>query len=292
YVASCPNCSISMTYHSANGRLMCHYCGYSEPANKKCPTCPDATLRFMGVGTQKIEEELKATFPEASILRLDADSTTSKDSFSSYLGDFAEGKYDIMLGTQMVAKGLNFPKVTVVGVIGADSAANSTDYRSFERSFSLLTQVLGRAGRGEDKGVAIVQTTDPESNLIRLAAAQDYDGFYASEIGIRKMLTYPPYCDIAQVTVQSSEKGLAEDTAKEVFKVITEKVKTDYSDVKLKILGPSAAAMPKVNGKYRYRLIIKAKNSARFRKLLRSAVLIKTERDTSISVDINPETVI
>ncbi len=292
YVATCPNCSISLTYHSANGRLMCHYCGYSEQANKKCPNCPDATLRFMGVGTQKIEEELKATFPEASILRLDADSTTSKDSFSSYLGDFADGKYNIMLGTQMVAKGLNFPNVTVVGVIGADSAANSTDYRSFERSFSLLTQVLGRAGRGEDKGVAIVQTTDPESNLIRLAAAQDYEGFYSSEIGIRKMLTYPPYCDIAQITVQSSDRDLAETAAKDVFNAITEGVKTDYSDVKLKILGPSAAAMPKVSGKYRYRLIIKAKNSARFRELLRKAVLIKTQRDTSISVDINPETII
>ena len=292
YVATCPNCSISMTYHSANGRLMCHYCNYSEPAAKKCPTCTGTTLKFMGIGTQKIEEELKATFPDASILRLDADSTGSKDSFSSYLGDFAEGKYNIMLGTQMVAKGLNFPNVTVVGVIGADSAANSTDYRSFERSFSLLTQVLGRAGRGEEKGLAIVQTTDPDSNLIRLAAAQDYDSFYDGEIGIRKMLIYPPYCDIVQITVKSSDRDEAEETAKNVFDAITKGIQTSFSDIKLKILGPAPAAMPKISGKYRFRLIIKAKNSKRFRELIRNSVLIKTKKDTSVSVDMNPETVI
>ncbi len=292
YVAACPNCSVSMTYHSANRRLMCHYCGYSEAAHKKCPTCVNTDLRFMGIGTQKIEEELKATFPNASILRMDADSTTSKDSYSNYLRDFALGKYDIMLGTQMVAKGLNFPNVTVVGVIGADSATNSSDYRSFERSFSLLTQVFGRAGRGEDKGVAIIQTTDPESNLIRLAASQDYDTFYSQEIAVRKMMTYPPYCDIAQVSVQAASRSNAERTAADVFNVLARELKGEYSDIKVKILGPAPAAMPKVNNKYRYRLIIKAKNNKRFRELLRKATSVKYERDTTVSVDINPETII
>ena len=271
---------------------MCHYCGYSESAVKKCPVCVGSNLRFMGVGTQKLHEELKATFPDASVLRMDADSTSSKDSYNDYLNDFASGKYNIMLGTQMVAKGLNFPNVTVVGVIGADSAANSSDYRSFERSFSLLTQVFGRAGRGEDEGVAIIQTTDPESNLIRLAAQQDYDSFYSQELAVRKMMTYPPYCDIAQIVVSSSFKELAENTASEVFRVVTEQLKEGYSDIKLRILGPSPAATPKVNNKYRYRLIIKAKNNKRFRELIRKATSVKCEKDTVVSVDINPETII
>lgn len=292
YVATCPNCSVSMTYHSANRRLMCHYCGYSESAAKKCPSCATADLRFMGIGTQKIEEELSAAFPDAKVLRLDADSTSSKDAFSNYLSDFAAGKYNIMLGTQMVAKGLNFPNVTVVGVVGADSALNSSDFRSFERSFSLLTQVFGRAGRGADKGVAIIQTVDPESNLIRLAAAQDFDTFYSQEIGIRKMMIYPPYCDIAQVTVQSSSRLDAENAAAEVFKTFTDGLKGEYSDVKVKILGPSPAATVKVNNKYRYRLIIKAKNNKRFRDLLRKATSVRQTRDTTVSVDINPETII
>ncbi len=292
YVATCPSCSVSLTYHSANNRLMCHYCGYSEPAQKSCPTCNNGSLRFMGVGTQKIEEELKATFPDAKILRLDADSTTSKDSYSAYLSDFADGKYNIMLGTQMVAKGLNFPNVTVVGVIGADSAANSSDYRSFERSFSLLTQVFGRAGRGDSAGVAIIQTTDPESNLIRLAASQDYDSFYNGEMNVRKMLTYPPYCDLAQITVQSSDKDDAQSVSKEVFSRLTEALSSNYADVKVKILGPSAAACVKINNKYRYRLLIKARNCKRLRELLRFAVDIKTKKDTSLFVDINPETII
>ncbi len=292
YVATCPNCSVSMTYHSANGRLMCHYCGYSESSSKNCPNCKDSKLRFMGIGTQKIEEELKATFPEAKILRMDADSTTVKGSYSAYLSDFAEGKYDIMLGTQMVAKGLNFPNVTVVGVIGADSAANSSDYRSFERSFSLLTQVLGRAGRGEQKGKAVVQTIDPDSNLIKLAAEQDYDSFYNGEILVRKMMTYPPYCDIAQVSVTSTTRADAEEVSRDIFKAITEGVKEEYSDIRVKILGPAPAATPKVNNKYRYRLVIKTINNRRFRELLRKATSLKCPRDTSVSVDINPETII
>lgn len=292
YVATCPNCSVSMTYHSANQRLMCHYCGYSESAVKKCPVCEDSKLRFMGIGTQKLDEELKACFPDASVLRMDADSISSKDSYNDYLNDFASGKYDIMLGTQMVAKGLNFPKVTVVGVIGADSAANSSDYRSFERSFSLLTQVFGRAGRGDDEGVAIIQTTDPESNLIRLAANQDYDSFYSQELAVRKMLTYPPYCDIAQIVISSSDRELAQKTASQIFNAITDLLKGEYSDIKVKILGPSSAVTPKVNNKYRYRLIIKVKNSKRFRELLRKATAVKCEKDTSVSVDINPETII
>lgn len=292
YIASCPNCSVSMTYHSANRRVMCHYCGYSEAVSENCPSCNTGKLSFMGMGTQRVEQELKACFPDASILRFDADTTSHRGAFSEHLTDFANGKYDIMLGTQMVAKGLDFPKVAVVGVLGADSAMNSNDYRSFERSFSLLTQVFGRAGRGRVKGVAIIQTTDPESNLIKLAATQDYESFYKNEIAMRKMTIYPPYCDIVQIGVQSVTKKLAEDTANKIFENITKLVKEEYSDIKLIILGSTAAAMPKVSNTYRFRLIIKTKNSKRLREMLRKATDFKKERDVFLFIDINPEKII
>ncbi len=292
YVASCPNCSVSMTYHSANGRMMCHYCGHSQPVDKTCPSCNNGRLRFVGMGTQKIEEELKIAFPEAKILRLDADSTSNRGSFAEYLEKFSNGEYDIMLGTQMVAKGLNFPNVTVVGVLGADSSMNSIDYRSFERSFSLLTQVLGRAGRGESAGTAVIQTNDPNSNLIRLAANQDYDAFYNDEILTRKMTVYPPYCDIVSVYVQSESQSSSFDLANKIFANIKGLIENKYKDIKLIILGPSATFMPKVNNKYRYRLIIKVKNSKAFRDMLREAIDIKTDNSTNIIVDINPETIL
>ncbi len=292
YIASCPNCSVSMTYHSANKRLMCHYCGYSEDSRTLCPSCGSGKLRYLGIGTQRVEEELSVTFPDSKILRMDADSTVTRGSYSENLEAFARGEYDIMLGTQMVAKGLDFPNVTVVGVLGADSAANSDDYRSFERSFSLLTQVLGRAGRGESKGIAVIQTTDPDSSLINLAAAQDYESFYNQEILTRKMMIYPPYCDITVIAALSSEKETAGDTINQITDNIKELVNSEFSDVKLIILGPSPAGMPRVNNRYRYRIIIKAKNSRRFRELIKKAIQIKTDKDTSVFVDINPETII
>ncbi len=292
YVATCPNCSVSMTYHSANGRIICHYCGHSETANKDCPSCNSTKLRYMGVGTQRVEEELKIAFPNAKILRLDADSTSTRGSFSENLNAFSRGDYDIMLGTQMVAKGLDFPNVTVVGVLGADSAANGEDYRSFERSFSLLTQVLGRAGRGEDKGTAIIQTTDPNSNLIRLSSSQDYESFYQTEILTRKMMIYPPYCDITVVAATSSSRDSANKLINEIFNNIKDLAGDSFSDVKMIILGPTVASMPKVNNRYRYRMIIKAKNSKRFRLMLRKATTVRCDKDSSVFIDINPETII
>lgn len=292
YVASCPNCSVSMTYHSANGRMMCHYCGHSQLVEKICPSCNNGHLRFVGMGTQRVEEELKIVFPEARILRLDADSTSSRGSFAEYLEKFSNGEYDIMLGTQMVAKGLNFPNVTVVGVLGADSSMNSIDYRSFERSFSLLTQVLGRAGRGDSEGTAVIQTNEPNSNLIRLAANQDYDAFYSDEILTRKMTIYPPYCDIVSVYVQSESQSASFDVSKKIFTNIKDLIEKEYKDIKLIILGPSATFMPKVNNKYRYRLIIKVKNNKNFRDMLKKAIDIKLDNSTNIIVDINPETIL
>lgn len=292
YVATCPNCSISMTYHSANKRLMCHYCGYSIAVNNKCPECEKEHLKFMGLGTQKAVEELEALFPNARILRLDADSTLTRDSYSTYLTAFANGEYDILLGTQMVAKGLDFPNVTLVGVIGADGTSFSEDYHSFERTFSLLTQVVGRAGRGENAGKAVIQTVNPENDIIELARKQDYIGFYEQEILSRKLLTFPPYCDIAVVSVQSVFKEQAVNTINSIFGKIREMINNEYSDVKLIILGPAPSTVAKVNNRYRYRMIIKCKNNKRFRDMLRKAINITLKNDVSVCVDINPETFI
>ena len=292
YVATCPNCSISMTYHSANKRLMCHYCGYSMPIDNKCPECNKEHLKFMGVGTQKAQEELQTLFPNAKILRLDADSTVSRESYSTYLNDFANGKYDILLGTQMVAKGLDFPNVSLVGVLGADGAMFSEDFRSFERTFALLTQVVGRAGRGDNEGLAIIQTVNPENNVIELAKAQDYDSFYENEILTRKLLTYPPYCDICVVSTQSVNRDDAVDAINGIFVKIREMLNNVYNGIKVIVLGPAPTAVAKVNNRYRYRMIIKCKNNKKFREMLKKAVDVKLVRDVTVSVDINPETVI
>ena len=292
WVASCDNCSVSMTYHSANKRLMCHYCGASQPVPEKCPECGGEFFHFSGAGTQKLEKELNMLFPSARVLRLDADSTYTKDSYSTYLTAFANGEYDIMLGTQMVAKGLDFPSVTVVGVIGADRALYSDDYRGYERTFSLLTQVVGRAGRSEDAGIAVIQTNDTQNNIISLAQTQDYDAFYNEEILNRRLMIFPPYCDICMVYVQSYDQKTASYAIGEIFTNIKQSVDGEYGDIKLIILGPAPASVPKVNNKYRYRIIIKVKNSARFRDMIRGAVDIKLKKDTYVGVDINPENII
>ena len=291
YVAACPNCSVSLTYHSANNRLMCHYCGYSEKVGERCPECENEHMKFMGLGTQKAEEELRLLFPNARVLRLDADSTVSRDSYATYLEAFSNGEYDILLGTQMVAKGLDFPNVTVVGVLGADKASYSEDFKSFERTFSLLTQVIGRAGRGENKGKAIVQTMNTDSNLLEMAEKQDFDAFYEEEILTRKLMIYPPYCDICLVSAQSLDRNIAEETISEVFGNIKKLIETKYSDVKVIILGPAAASMAKVNNRYRYRMIIKCRNNAEFREMLRKAIDIKLAKDASVWVDMNPENI-
>lgn len=288
-VAACPNCSISLTYHSANNRLMCHYCGYSVSVTNKCSSCGSESMKFLGLGTQKAEEEIGKLFPDARILRLDADSTVSRDSYSTYLTAFKNGEYDILLGTQMVAKGLDFPNVTVVGVLGADSSTYSEDYRSYERTFSLLTQVVGRAGRGDNKGLAIIQTANPESRIIEHAKSQDYDAFYNEEILTRKLMIYPPYCDICVVGVKSYSRDIANNTLRHIFENIKQYLESEYSDIKTIILGPAAYAIPKINNKYRFRIIIKCKNSKRLRELLRKSVDVKLAADTTVSIDFNPE---
>lgn len=289
---NCPNCSISMTYHSANNRLMCHYCGHSIKYDGICPTCNGHSLHFVGYGTQRAEAELADIFPDARILRMDTDATMSKSSHEKKLSDFARGDYDILVGTQMVAKGLDFPNVTLVGVLSADQMLYSDDYRSFENAFSMLTQVVGRSGRGESKGRAVIQTYTPENPIISLASKQDYDAFYSDEIKIRKAMLYPPFAKMCLIGFVCENSVKLTAATKDFMVLLTDKLNSDFSDIPIRVLGPSPASVPKVNNKYRYKIILKCRNDSRFREML-SLVLnefskLKDYTDVTVYADMHP----
>jgi primosomal protein N' (replication factor Y) len=292
-VMTCPQCSISLTYHRANNRLICHYCGYSAPFTGVCPECGESAVRYAGYGTQKIEDELSKLLPEAKILRMDADTTTSKDSHEKLFSAFERGEYNILLGTQMVAKGLDFPNVTLVGVVSVDQQLYNDDFRSLEKTLSLLTQVVGRSGRGENQGRAIIQTLTPENEIIRIAARQDYDEFFESEIRIRRAMTYPPYCDLCVLGLTGEDEQGVRIASNEVLSLIRTLISEKYKGEKIIVLGPVPARVLRVSGKYRYRIIIKCRNSADFRAMI-SEVLIETGtdkrfRNVSVFADMNPD---
>ena len=293
-VRSCPNCSISLTYHTANNRLMCHYCGYSESFDKKCKTCGEENIRFSGFGTQKAQEELGKIFPNARILRMDADTTLTRNSHETKLTAFKNKEYDVMIGTQMVAKGLDFPSVTLVGVVNADQLLYGNDFRGYEKTFSLLTQVIGRSGRSED-GTAVIQTIAPDNEIIELSKQQDYEKFFETEILQRKLLVYPPYCDLCVVGFSGVSKDMCMKVADSFFAQITSKIQNEYADQKIIILGPSPSNVPKVNNKYRFRLIIKCKNTKRFREMIREILITQGNKakykNVNIFADINPENI-
>ena len=292
-VVCCPHCSISMTYHTANNRLMCHYCGHSVPFSSECPECGEKSVRYSGFGTQKIEDELARLIPEARIIRMDADSTSGKNSHEMLLDSFAKGEYDIMIGTQMVAKGLNFPNVTLVGVVSVDQQLYNDDFRSLEKTFSLLTQVVGRSGRGEFRGTAIIQTLTPENEIIRLAARQDYDAFFKTEIRLRKALVYPPYCDLCVIGFTGENETVVKNAARETLDMLKKYSNGEFRGEKIIVLGPMPERVAKISEKYRYRLVIKCRNTARFREMI-SKLLVETGNDSRFSkvtvyADINPE---
>ena len=295
-VITCPNCSVSMTYHSDNKRLMCHYCGYSMPVPAVCPSCGEPFLRFAGHGTQKAEEELARLFPEARILRMDADSMTRRSSYDKKLGDFAAGLYDIMIGTQMVAKGFDFERVTLVGVLLADQALYSDDFRSYERAFSLLTQVVGRSGRGKSRGRAIIQTITPENPVIDMAASQDYRKFYRNEIILRKAMLYPPFADLCMVGFVGSRDEEVSRAAGNFLERLKYYTQRDYSDVPIRVLGPSPASVKKVSGRYRYKIILKCRNNARFREMMHLLLCESgsdpQSKEVTTFADLNPENVL
>ena len=291
-VLTCPSCSISLTYHSANNRLMCHYCGHSVASTDVCPNCNEKAVTYAGFGTQRIEDEIQSIFPSARILRMDADTTMARYSYQEKLTAFANGEYDILLGTQMVAKGLDFPRVTLVGIISIDHQLYNDDFRSSEKAFDLLTQVIGRSGRGAFKGRAFIQTVLPDNDIIELSAQQDYESFYETESIIRKTMVYPPYCDICSLTFTSEVFNKSNQGAKVFFDMVKDAVSTDFNDVKINILGPFQPRVSKINNKYRHCVTIKCKNNKRFRQMI-STVLKSFLRNTkmggvSVTVDINP----
>ncbi len=292
-VVTCPNCSISMTYHAANGRLMCHYCGYSVSFTQECPSCHKPALRYAGFGTQRIEDEIEKTVPGARIMRMDTDTASSRFAHEECLNAFARGDYDILVGTQMVAKGLDFEKVTLAAVVSVDQQLYNDDFRSLERTFSLLTQVVGRSGRGKHPGKAIIQTLTPENEVIRLAAKQDYDAFFATEIRMRKLMIYPPFCDICVIGFSGEDEVKTRVASQRALDKIKELTSDEYKDEKLIVLGPLPARVPKVNKKFRYRLIIKCRNTKGFRSMI-SEVLKAFYGDSkfssvSVYADMNPE---
>ncbi len=292
HVITCPNCSISLTYHSYNNCLMCHYCGYSKPLDNVCPECGKNSIRYSGYGTQRIEDELERLFPEASVLRMDADTTSAKFSHQKLFDAFSRGDYDILIGTQMVAKGLDFPNVTLVGVVNADNSLYDESYLANERSFDLITQVVGRSGRRAEAGKAVIQTINPYNDVIEYASKQDYKSFFANEIQLRKLLTYPPFCDIYFISFICEDENRAALCAKSFFENLVELNRTDYKNEKLIVLGPSPSKISKLKNNYRYGLTLKCKNSKSVRKMLNDILKnigkIKEYKSVSVSVDLNP----
>ena len=285
HVPECPRCSVAMTYHSANGRLMCHYCGHSERAIDDCPIC-GGIMKHVGTGTQKVEEELRQLFPETGILRMDAD--TAASGHEPILRRFEQERVPILLGTQMVAKGLDFENVTLVGVLAADLSLYVDNYRAAERTFSLLTQVVGRAGRGTKEGRAVIQTYTPENDVIQCAARQDYRGFYEGEIRMRRLRRYPPFADLFTLTVSGLEEGDVLRSAARVRELLRQ-LFADQPDTE--VLGPAPAPVLKLNNRYRYRLTLVGKNDKTTREklswLLKEFANDRANRGSNLFVDCN-----
>ena len=289
----CPNCSVSLTHHKTphGSRLICHYCGHNIPVPHFCPKCASEHLSFGGYGTQLIEEEIRSFLPEAKILRMDADTTKERFSQDEITAAFSRGEADILVGTQMIAKGHNFPKLSLVGVIAADNSLFLDDFRANERTFSLITQVIGRAGRSEGGGIAVVQTYNPDNETIRLSAKQDYEAFYHNEINVRQALVFPPFCDIAVFSIGADEETELRTFSEEFSFALSEKRKTTYRDVPMLVFGPFEAPVFKIKNKFRMRIVIKFKNNKHSRALFEELIREygkKASGKITLSVDINP----
>ena len=269
-VLKCTKCSVPMVYHKAAHKVLCHYCGSQMEPPTVCPAC-GGKLQYRGFGTQKAEEELAKLFPDARVLRMDQDSTAAKDAHEKLLARFANHEYDIMVGTQMVAKGLDFEDVTLVGVLGIDSLLFAQGFRAYENVFSLITQVVGRSGRARDPGFAIIQTTDPDNPVLNLAAAQDYDAFFEQEIAYRKLGLYPPFCGLCVIGFAGA-KEIEVARAAARFAALLGQQAAKQPDLPLRVLGPTPSSIEKINDTYRYKLTIKCRNDRRFRDLVRSTL--------------------
>lgn len=286
YVVQCPHCDISLTYHKMNHRLKCHYCSYEENMPTECPACQSTYIRFFGTGTQKVEEEITKLFPEARVIRMDVDTTSRKGMHEKLLKAFGEEKADILLGTQMIAKGLDFPKVTLVGVLTADTMLHLPDFRASEKTYQLLTQVSGRAGRHELPGEVVIQTYTPEHYSIELAKNQQYDVFFDQEMQMRRTRQYPPYYYVVLVTVSHPELL----KAVQVTEKIASYLRTHCSQQTM-VLGPVASAIPRIKDRYRYQCMIKYKREPNLKNVLKMVnehYQAEMQKELQISIDFNP----
>ena len=287
YVAKCKNCNISLTYHMSENKLKCHYCGYEQPVVKVCPECNSSKVKYFGTGTQKLEDEVKKIFPEASTIRMDIDTVSKKNSHEEILNSFKNDNIDILIGTQMVVKGHHFPNVTLVGVVSADSSLNLEDYRAVERTFQTLVQVAGRSGR-EEKGNVIIQTYNPDHYAIIDSQKQDYNLFYNQEVSLRKMLKYPPFCDIIMINFSDKDLNEIQKVSNLVYKKLVKVANED-----MLIYKPVPSPIDKIKNKYRWRIIIKCKVTSNVLNMISFAIddeKIKKCKETRVIVDINPNT--
>ena len=292
---TCPNCSVSMTHHTDRiyhkSELVCHWCGKHIPVPKLCPECGSEHIKPMGIGIQLIEQKLKELYPSVNTIRMDTDTTSSKNAYDTMLSDFRSRKAEILLGTQMVTKGHDFPDVTLVGILGADTSLYLNDYRANEKTFSMLTQVIGRAGRSEKEGKALIQTMNPDHDVILLACKQDYKTFFRNEIQTRKLLNYPPFCDIVLLTLSGEIESSVMKDSKLLSDMLREKISTEYKDVPIICYGPFEAPVYKLDGKYRMRIVIKTKLNKRSREMfgeIYKAFGKRKKNEPMLSVDFNP----
>ena len=287
----CVRCSAKLTYHSANQRLMCHYCGYSQPATETCPSC-GGHLKRVGIGTQKAQQELNGLFPEMEVLRMDADTVSASNTHEKILEHFVKDNVPVLIGTQMVAKGLNLPDVTLVGVLDADLGLYSGSYRAAETTFNMLTQVVGRAGRGDSKGKAVIQTMVPEHAVLKLAAEQNYDGFYDLEIRLRQVQNCPPFADLTEITFVGQEEGAVLRGAAKFRESLLACLRLpEYTQEKCTVLGPAPCPVPKINYNFRYRLTLRCGMNKALRgliaHLLRQFALDGANRGVHAYADVN-----
>ena len=289
YTAKCKNCNINLTYHANVNRLKCHYCGYETSVLTTCPECGSSQIRYFGTGTQKLEAEIQKLFPEATTIRMDVDTVNKKNGHEEILRKFQEEQIDILIGTQMVVKGHHFPNVTLVGVIAADGSLNIDDFRANERTFQILTQVAGRAGREKDKGRVIIQTYNPENFAIECSREQNYDLFYQTEIGIRQSLKYPPFCDIILIGMTSTNESELIEVASKLYHYLKNRLIKE--NIGMILYPPVSAPVDKIKNKIRWRMIIKCKIDDAIITLMND-MLEEYEkmkaRDTRITIDLNP----
>lgn len=289
-IPGCPNCSVPLVYHSKNSRLMCHHCGFSERVETSCPHC-GGKIKFVGFGTQRVEQELSELFPDINVIRMDIDTTSQKASHEQLLNKFRDENIPILLGTQMITKGLNFENVTLVGVLYADQAIFCENYKASENAFSLITQVIGRSGRGSKTGRAVIQTYSPNNTIIRSAAMQDYDKFFENELALRKSRNLPPFTDIFSLTVLADDEICALNACAGICSKAKYVLQSEYSDLKARVLGPAPASIVKLNGRYRYKIIMCTENNKRsrdlFSRLIRDFMKDNKNKGMSIIPDIN-----